>query len=76
MSDMKEEVESHYSVATLKETTPLSKTGNFVFSNEQFEADPDQNDNQPQMSIGDRMSIDEQLSGDEEPAIPNGGGQY
>ena len=39
MSDKKEEVESQYSVDTLKERTPLSKTGPFVYTNEEFEAD-------------------------------------
>ena len=43
MSDMKEEIESQYSVNTLKETTPLSKTGPFVYENP---AGPDEiNDN-------------------------------
>jgi len=30
-NDLKEETESTYSVHTMKETTPLSKTGPFVF---------------------------------------------
>jgi hypothetical protein len=45
MSDMKEEVESQYSMDTLKERTPLSKTGPFVYDNVQYEVDA--NDNVP-----------------------------
>jgi len=44
-SDLKEETESQYSVQTMKETTPLSKTGPFVFVGP-FESDHTRNESQ------------------------------
>ena len=41
-SDLKEETESTYSVHTLKETTPLSKTGPFVYEGP-CETEPESN---------------------------------
>lgn len=57
MSDMKEEVESQYSMDTIKERTPLSKSGPFVYENVQDDADI--NDNQPPTSVVNERAVDD-----------------
>ena len=44
-NDLKEETESTYSINTMKETTPLSKTGPFVYDGP-FESDQNENNSQ------------------------------
>ena len=51
---MKEETESTYSIHTMKETTPLSKTGPFVFEGP-YEPQPTDN-NSAQRSDGGQAS--------------------
>jgi heme exporter protein D len=45
LSDLKEETESQYSVLTMRETTPLSKTGAFVYEGPYDNVDHDQLEN-------------------------------